>query len=200
MLNRNTAINLGQQSTDQPVDVNGIIEYNLIENVNKKYKTIYCKSSSNTVRYNTVINAQGIENRHGRNNQYIGNWLQNCDAFIVSDENCRVEGNNLVNVRNGIRVMAGDISSQQVPKQGGGVPFSYRCQLIENNVDTRLKIGSTYSNWKRVLPARETFVSGHKGRISWRESRAPVSCQAIRAVPAMRPVKLRPNQVGPNSA
>ncbi len=198
--NRNTAINLGQQASDQPVNVNGIVEYNLIENVNKKYKSIYCKSSGNTIRSNTIINAQGIENRHGRNNKYIGNWLQNCDAFVVSDENCLVEGNMLVNVRNGIRVMAGDISSQQVPKQGGGVPFSNRCRIIENSVDSRLKIGSTYSNWKRVLPARDTVVSGHKGRISMERQQNTKVASGNQGRAGKAAVKLRPNQVGPNSA
>ena len=140
-----------------------------------------------------------MENRHGRNNEFIGNWLENCDAFIVCDENCRVEGNRLKNVRNGIRVMAGDISSSQVPRQGGGVPFSYRCRVIENDVDTRLKIGSTYSNWARVIKARETYVSGHKGRISMeREERTTiVSGNQNRAGAAAG--KLTRSNVGPNS-
>lgn len=198
--NRNSAINLGQQSTDQPVAVNGIVEYNLVENANKKYKTIYCKSSNNTFRYNTIINAQGMENRHGKNNQFIGNWLQNCDAFVVADENCRVEGNKCVNLKSGMRVMAGDISSSQVPKQGGGVPFSYRCQIIENDVDTVLKIGSTYSGWKKTLPALETTVSGHKGKISQQAQKKTKIASGNQSKAGNKAKKLTAKQVGPYSA
>lgn len=200
--NRNAAINLGQQSGHHGIKVNGLVEYNLIENANRQYKTIYCKSSSNTVRYNTIINAQGMENRHGRDNKYIGNWLENCNAFIVSDENCVVEGNKLVKVVHGIRVMAGTISSQQVPSQGGGVPFSHRCQLIQNDVDTRLQIGSVYSDWRggRILPALDTVVRGHKGQISLQTERNTRVLSTDQSGAGRAAVRLRPNQVGPNSA
>jgi len=192
--NRNNGIIVGDNASHHDINVKALIEYNLFENV-QDAKTLSTKSSGNTMRYNTLINCQGITNRWGTNNKYIGNYLEKCISFRVTDRNCVVEGNRLVKCKLGLQVLAGDGTSRQAANNGG-YPRSEDCRLVDNDADD-IMIGVTYSNWKRVYPAVNTVLDGNKGKVKrWKERgtrvRSNNSGRAGRAA-----VRLRPNQVGP---
>ena len=161
--NDNAAINIGQQAGHHDEKINAVVEYNLCVNV-PRYKAIFCKSSQNTIRYNTLINCQGLVNRHGYENKYISNYLEKTNDFIINDKKCVAEGNKLVNCKNGLRVMAGDITSSEVPKKTGGHPNAEGCQVINNDTDT-IRVGAIYSDFDKIIPAIDTYLSGNTGRI-----------------------------------
>jgi hypothetical protein len=196
--NKNAAINIGQQARHHGELVRAVVEYNLIEDV-PRYKALFCKSSQNIIRYNSLFNCQGLVNRHGFENQYIGNWLEDSIDFIINDKSCVANGNRLINIKNGLRVFAGDITSDQVKDLSGGHPRAESCQIIENETD-RITVGATYSSWERIYPALNTVLRGNTGRISFnRESGTQVSTSGqSNAGAAAR--KLQPKDVGPWSS
>ena len=157
------AISIGQQTGHHSINIRAVVEYNLLEKC-KMEQVIRIKSSQNTIQYNTMINCGGMVNRHGRNNKYIGNWLEGCNGLVLSDYNCEGRGNKLIDCSGGLQVMAGDITPSQVEQQEGGHPRSENCQVIGNDANF-MRLGRTYGSWKRTLPAVGTTVSGHKGKI-----------------------------------
>lgn len=191
----NGAISIGQYSLHHKYKVNALVEYNLCVDV-PKYKAIFCKSSENTIRYNTLIKCQGLVNRHGFRNKYIGNWLEDSIDLIINDEGCLVEGNKLVNCKNGLRIMAGDISSSQVTSQNGGYPYADGCQIIDNDTNL-IQVGITYRGWKRTYPARNTVLRGNTGKVSLQKQNGTKVNSSGQGNAGKAAVKLRPNQVGP---
>ena len=193
----NTAIGIGQHSRHHSFMVGALVEYNLCINI-PGYKGIFCKSSGNTIRYNTMIDCQGMVNRHGYKNKYIGNWLENSLDLIINDDDCLAEGNKLINCKNGLRIMAGNITSSQVPSQNAGYPYADGCQII-NNETSLIQVGMTYSGWKRTYPALNTILSGNTGRVKLQTERGTKIASSGQSSAGKAAVKLRPNQVGPRS-
>jgi hypothetical protein len=194
----NAAIGLGQHSRHHKDRVNALVEYNLCVDI-PNYKAIFCKSSENTIRYNTFINCQGLVNRHGYRNKYIGNWLENSIDLIVNDEGCLVEGNKLVNCKNGLRVMAGNITSSDMASHRGSdprYPYADSCQIINNDTN-RITVGMTYSGWQRTYPARNTVLRGNTGKVSLQTQNGTRVDSSGQGNAGSAAVKLRPNQVGP---
>lgn len=196
-VNKNAAISIGQYSAHHAFKVEAIVEYNLCVNI-ARYKGIFCKSSNNTVRYNTMINCQGMVNRHGRGNRYIGNWLENSIDLIINDENCVVEGNKLVQCKNGLRIMAGNTTSSQVTSQDAGYPYASGCRIINNDTNL-IQVGMTYSGWTRTYPALNTVLSGNTGTVKLQTQQGTEVDSSGQGSAGNAAVKLRPNQVGPSS-
>lgn len=155
------AISIGQHTGHHDINVDALVEHNLLENCNME-QAVRFKCSGNVFKRNTLINSGSVSNRHGRNNQYIENWVERCKAMLISDQRCIARGNRMVDTAGGIQVLAGDITPAQVSGQEGGHPRAENCQIIDN--DGRLQIGRTY-NWRRVYPALGTIVQGHNGKI-----------------------------------
>lgn len=191
--NRNNGVIIGDNGAHHKINVGALVEYNLFENM-QNAKTFSTKSSGNMIRYNTMINCQGITNRWGVANRYIGNWLERCDAFRITDLKVVVEGNKLVNCKYGMLVLAGDERSSD--QRRGGYPASDSCQLIDNDAG-QITVGTTYSGFK--FPAVNTELRGNRGSVK----RASETNTRITSTDQGRAgklaVKLGPSQVGPRS-
>ncbi len=78
----------------------GLVENNLFLRCNGENEMISNKASSNTYRYNTVLDSREITQRHGDDNLYYGNYMLNSDGFrVYGDRNVfhsnYLEGNNI---------------------------------------------------------------------------------------------------------
>lgn len=61
----------------------GLCEYNLFIRCDGENEMISNKSSGNTYRYNTVIDAREISQRHGNDCLYYGNYLRNSEGIRI---------------------------------------------------------------------------------------------------------------------
>ena len=135
-------------------------------------------------------------NRHGYENKYINNWLEDTIDFIINDRKCVAEGNKLVNCKNGLRVMAGNITSDQVIQVTGGHPHADGCEII-NNDTSRIQVGATYSSWNKIIPAANTILRGNTGKIVQQRQTGTQLVSSAQSGAGAGAVKLRPNEVGP---
>ncbi|TAK98316.1 MAG: hypothetical protein EPO07_12195 [Verrucomicrobia bacterium] len=86
---------------------NGLCEYNLFVRCDGENEMISNKSSGNTYRYNTVLDAREISQRHGNDCLYYGNYMRNSEGIRVYGDRHKIfcnyfEGNSVgVNMGNG---------------------------------------------------------------------------------------------------
>ena len=91
---------------------NGLIEYNLFDHADGDSEAISVKSTSNVVRYNTIVNSRGtISLRHGWNSVVEGNIL------IGGTTGIRFFGNNHIIINNVVQ----DTAGQPIEVGGGEV-------------------------------------------------------------------------------
>ena len=154
-------ITIGLQPSHSRLSVGALIEHNLFINC-RHSQIINIKSSSNIIRRNTLIGGGAFLNRHGRENSFVENWLEDCGGLWLSDQNCRADGNRLV--RCDLLVLAGNIPPAEVVRQVGGHPRAENA-LLANNDARMIRIGvswsSSYGKWN--LPALNTRVESHRG-------------------------------------
>ena len=71
----------------------GLCEYNLFIRCDGENEMISNKSSGNTYRYNTVIDAREISQRHGNDCFYYGNYLRNSEGIRVYGDRHKIFNN-----------------------------------------------------------------------------------------------------------
>jgi len=71
----------------------GLCEYNLFVRCNGENEMISNKSSGNTYRYNTVIDAREISQRHGNDCLYYGNYMRNSEGIRIYGDRHRIFNN-----------------------------------------------------------------------------------------------------------
>jgi poly(beta-D-mannuronate) lyase len=88
----------------------GIIEHNLFLRCNGENELISIKSSSNTIRYNTILDSPGTQLtlRHGNDCLVYGNYLRNTDGIRIFGDRHQVFSNYLEGNTIGINIGNGD--------------------------------------------------------------------------------------------
>jgi poly(beta-D-mannuronate) lyase len=88
----------------------GIIEYNLFVRCMGENELISNKSSSNTIRYNTLLDSPGTQLtvRHGNFCLVYGNYLRNTDGIRIFGDNHQIFSNYLEGNTIGINIGNGD--------------------------------------------------------------------------------------------
>ena len=88
----------------------GIIEQNLFIRCNGENELISIKSSSNTIRYNTILDSPGTQLtlRHGNDCLVYGNYLKNTDGIRIFGDRHQVFSNYLEGNTIGINIGNGD--------------------------------------------------------------------------------------------
>jgi poly(beta-D-mannuronate) lyase len=88
----------------------GIIEHNLFIRCNGENELISIKSSSNTIRYNTILDSPGTQLtlRHGNDCLVYGNYLKNTDGIRIFGDRHQVFSNYLEGNTIGINIGNGD--------------------------------------------------------------------------------------------
>src|SRR5262249_10858710 len=88
----------------------GIIEHNLFVRCNGENELISIKSSSNTIRYNTLLDSPGTQLtlRHGNDSLVYGNYLRNTDGIRIFGDRHQIFSNYLENNSVGINIGNGD--------------------------------------------------------------------------------------------
>lgn len=157
------AILVGVSTKDTHKVVAARIENNLFQNcVAGNSETVAFKSSGNTLIANSFLNCNNVSNRHGEDNQIIGNRLEWCKGIVVQDARTLVADNVLVSVREGpgIQIMAGTVPwDAQIQGEHPQAAFT----VLRNNTGP-LMIGRKYSGY--TYPALDTVVESHIGKIT----------------------------------
>jgi Chondroitinase B len=88
----------------------GLVEHNLFIRCNGENELISNKSSSNTYRYNTILDSPGTQLtlRHGNDCLVYGNYLKNTDGIRIFGDRHRVFSNYLEGNSIGINIGNGD--------------------------------------------------------------------------------------------
>jgi hypothetical protein len=88
----------------------GVVEYNLFVRCEGENELISNKSSGNTYRYNTFVDAPGAQLtiRHGNDCVVYGNYFRNTDGLRIFGDRHVVVGNFLEHNRRGINLGNGD--------------------------------------------------------------------------------------------
>ena len=157
------AIMVGVSTKDTGKVLGARIENNRIENtILGSSETISFKSSGNICSGNMLINGNNIVNRHGEDNQIIGNRLEWCKGIVVQDARTLVADNVLVSVREGpgIQIMAGT-SAWDAQVQGD---HPQACDTVLRNNTGPLMVGRKYSGYN--FPALNTRVESHVGKVT----------------------------------
>jgi hypothetical protein len=125
-------------------------------------ETLSFKSSGNVMSGNRLVNCNNITNRHGEDNQIIGNRLEGSKGIVIQDARTLVADNVLASVREGpgIQVMAG--TSPWNAQVQGDHPQAANTVLRGNSGP--LMIGRRYSGYN--YPAIDTRVETHAGKIT----------------------------------
>jgi hypothetical protein len=118
-------------------------------------ETLSFKSSGNTMSSNDLINCNNITNRHGQDNEIVGNRLERSGAIVIQDAHTLVANNMAA-----IRIMAGT-SPWNAQVQGDHPQAAYT--VLRGNSGS-LMIGATYPRYDH--PAIYTRVESHNGSIS----------------------------------
>ena len=155
------------------------------------------KSSSNTIRFNTVRDCHGfVSNRHGEGNTYAGNTLERTCGIVVQDRGTRLLGNRVSDTVDGraVRINGGTITHDTVRQ--GEHPQAMDTVISGNEFDM-LVVGNMWQGFK--YPARNTAISAHKGPIVYKSAvGTTVGEQPVDDIPS--PVVVTRSQVGPRSA
>jgi len=86
----------------------GLCEYNLFVRCDGENEMISNKSSGNTYRYNTVIDAREISQRHGNDCLYYGNYMRNSEGIRVYGDRHRIFNNYFETNSVGVNMGNGD--------------------------------------------------------------------------------------------
>jgi Chondroitinase B len=182
----NSAIHLGGGGKNSKTRVGALVEYNLFQNWKGDGETISNKSSGNTYQFNTSINSTEFVNRHGQDNKWIANWIEDSQGMRIHDHGHQVIGN-----RGNIRIMAGDCDGFDAAACHPNVADA----LIAGNIGT-LTLGYAFSGDN--IPARNNTIEGHNGSIKrGKEKNNSISNTISRTL--QQAFKLTPSQVGPNA-
>ena len=163
--NGGEAIRFGD-SNRQNIDAFGLIEYNLFENNTGDVEVFSNKSSSNTIRYNTLRNNIGsIVLRHGDDNTVEGNFLLNGQNGIrFYGDNHKIignyfSGNNGSGVRSTLGIGNGNIAD--APNGNTGYDQPSNCIVAFNTLaanSTHVVFGLEGSS---SLPATGTIFANN---------------------------------------
>jgi hypothetical protein len=118
-------------------------------------ETLSFKSSGNTMSGNDLINCNNITNRHGEDNEIVGNRLQGSKSIVVHDARTLV-ANNVAS----IAIMAGNATWNTLIQ--GKHPQAYQTVLRGNSGS--LTIGRAFNGHN--YPALNTRVESHRGPIN----------------------------------
>lgn len=205
--NPNCPLYIGSSPADEGIDAYCIVEGNLFLRAPQRYQeTLLIKSSSNIIRYNTLLDCFGgaIFNRAGHRNQYVANYMQDGTGkgggMCIFDRDNRVVGNVFSGANVRLEIFAGnrgpDDSIGSPPRLH---PAAWNSFLVGNSGP--LMIGRAYSNANPAMTvgARGTIVEAHRGAITYGRAEATViRAYASIAVPAAAP--LTTSRVGPGAA
>jgi hypothetical protein len=161
--NGHEGIQIGQSMNDNDRRVNARIESNRLERLDAESEAISVKSSGNLIVGNSLRNSRAnIVNRHGSNNVYQNNTLENAYGIVIHDRGNKVIGNRCVNsvLKRSIRIMGGD-STPESNRQGGH-PQAVDT-LVSGNTADYLIIGDQFPGDR--LPAVNTTVVDHNGPV-----------------------------------
>jgi Chondroitinase B len=162
-------IQVGQSMRDTNTPIRARIEDNRFERCTTSPETISVKSSANMLRRNTLVACRNLTNRHGEDNVYEGNTLERSGWLTVFDRGTRVLDNRATS-SSGIRVMAGDIDCDAVMQ--GGQPQA--CDTFLEGNSGLLVVGFRFGSDR--LPAEDTVVRSHNGRIELRRGTQVRTC------------------------
>jgi hypothetical protein len=171
-----------------------VLELNLIERVSIDSEAVSIKSSENLVRLNTMLDCRAnLTNRHGERNRIEANWLERCIGIVVQDRGNEVVGNVLVDCRDGIRIMGGDVPAGEWPARGGHP--AAEDTLVARNLAGEVTVGRLFRG--HDVPARHTRLAGQEGRVV----RLAEEGTAAEAAPpeSLRAARLSPAEVGPEA-
>lgn len=87
---------------------NGLCEHNLFVRCDGENEMISNKSSGNTYRYNTVIDAREISQRHGNDCLYYGNYMRNSEGIRVYGDRHKIFANYFESNSIGVNMGNGD--------------------------------------------------------------------------------------------
>lgn len=87
---------------------NGLCEYNLFIRCDGENEMVSNKSSGNTYRYNTVIDAREISQRHGNDCLFYGNYMRNSEGLRIYGDRHKIVGNYFEGNSVGVNMGNGD--------------------------------------------------------------------------------------------
>jgi hypothetical protein len=196
--NVHEGLQLGQSRRDTDASLRALVELNLLERVSVDSEAVSVKSSDNTVRLNTLLDCRAfVTNRHGERNRIVANRLERSLGITVHDRGNAVLGNVLVDCRDGIRVMAGNVAPDGWP--GEGTHPAAADTLVAGNVTDRLTVGYAFRG--HAVPATGTRVAAGQGGEGLRllvEAGTVTGAEAPAAEGAPPP-RLTPADVGPDA-
>jgi hypothetical protein len=198
------AIQVGQGRNMTTAAARTLIESNLLENVRagKEAEAISVKSSYNVILGNTLMNSRSsLNNRHGNNNLWKNNWIEDAVALRISGDDNEVVGNRAVNAN--IIIMAGDVSNEsgkslELPNGKGGHPVARRTLVSGNQVDGgKLVLGGEFRK-AYPLPAQGTILELNQAEIAEKNHAETVRRDGTTIDPGIAR-KLSPLEVGPEA-
>lgn len=198
------AIQVGQGRSTTATAARTLVQANLIEavRVGREAEAISVKSSHNAIIGNTLADSRSsLNNRHGNNNLWKNNWIENAVALRIGGDDNQVVGNRAVNAS--IVIMAGDVSNEssrslELPSGKGGHPAARRTLVAGNRVEGgKLVIGGEFRK-PYPLPAQGTVLEPNQAEIALRNHAGTVHRDRATLDPGTAR-KLSLTEVGPRA-
>ena len=205
--NSHEALQIGQFGGDALLTVGAVVEDNLFERVSIDSETISVKSSGNIIRRNTFLDCKSRPtNRFGNNNRWHANWLENCRGMWIYGADHELAGNRVVGSRDGLCLMAGNTTPQEIRLRKGGAkardmrPHCQDVTLIGNEADN-LVVGKVIkANGEAfTLPAVRSRIEGHVGPIELELQEDTLVTEQDRGA-VVRAARLAVSEVGPEES
>jgi len=178
--NGHEAICLGLGAKESRIDAGNIVEYNVFRNVNtpNEAEIISVKSSNNIIRFNTFLNSPvgNLSGRHGNDNQFLGNWIENCGGMNIRGARHRILGNKGIKAR--IRLFAGNRTPTDEPFSGKYLPAASDCLIAGNDFDLVVGYNPKWPGWGIDTPAKNNRVEKHTGSITQTPATELIGCSS----------------------
>jgi poly(beta-D-mannuronate) lyase len=181
--------------TRDPGSAGARIEYNLIQNYNAGY-CLRTKSNDNLFAFNTCLNTDDVQNRHGSNNQWISNWFEGVEYVRIFDQNNIVMGNRLIGTT--LNIGNGNVD----PNTAGDGYIVANNAIVAKN-DGPLAVGVSYPGLANAKPVKNVKVEAHmwgngckQGNVSCGQS-VGTTFSSITERTIAAAFKLTTSQVGP---
>jgi hypothetical protein len=211
------AVYVGWENTHREKAIRAKVIENLFERIEGK-SVIHVKSSQNLIAFNHlrgVSTLSNFGNRHGRDNDYVGNRIE-VGHLSIDDYNGRVLGNLIVGAGD-LRALAGNWSKgysydafPDKPETGVSTHPAARGTILAGNQGP-LVLGSAHESFVKApsqpTPCRDLQVFDHRGPIvenvahgvdwvaSWLDRRGKPAPSTLKVPAPVRP--LAPKDVGP---
>ena len=197
--NSGEALQAGIGRSDELKYPRTIFEYNLLLLTEADSEAISIKSSGNVIRFNTFLDSNAtVTNRHGVDNTWQGNTIDNMKAMAIYGDNNSVLGNALTAshliIRTG-NTLAGQLtSSKTVP---AATNTTVACNVVNQpsayylGVGVRIPGGASTSG----VPAQNTTLASNDARLVFGDHKN--TQQINQSCSNYQAAQVSPSQVGP---